>query len=87
MCDVAERTETKGMNAIMPRPEHALLRLVADRPGADAMPSKRPAEDHVQSARQPMQSHSPAVFSHACGEQSLVERLNHKVFVASDNCI
>ena len=83
VCDVAERTETKRTNTMMSRPNHAFMGRVADRPGADAMPTKRPRPNHARLATQPVQKHSPADFLRARGERSSVERLDHKVILCN----
>ena len=81
VCDVTERTETKRTNTMMSRPKHELLGRVADRPGADAMPTKRPRPNHARPATQQVQKHSPADLLRARGERSSVERLDHKVIL------
>ena len=62
VCDVTESTETKRTNTMMSGPKHDLLGRVADRSGADAMPTKRPRPNHARSVTQQVQKHSPADF-------------------------
>ena len=83
VCAVTEKTETKRKDMMMSCPKHALLRGVADRPGANAMPTKRPRPNHARSATQPVQEHSPADLLRARGERSSVERLDHKVILCN----
>ena len=80
VCAVTETTETKRTDTMMPRPKHDYLGRVADRPGADAMPTKRPRPNHARSATQQVQKHSPADFFPA-RERSSIERRDDKVIL------
>ena len=80
VCAVTERTETKRTGTMMSRPKHAFIGRVADRPGAHAIPTKRPRPDHARSATQPEQKHSPAVFFPA-HERSCIEGHDCKVIL------